>query len=242
MNSAGARLTQGSKPALDVVGLDGTAGDCSGAFGVGDDDQPLALAEACARGALGRRRDALQRLARDRLVGVVVAHHAPPPDDLAKLHRVEVTPAFGQSVTQLRSRSQIMLRMSPGHVPRPLTPLFAECRARFRASGRASASKAGSAAQVDAGRRFQSDEFAVVGHNRHSRCRRDVRGGHLCRPTTQAHRERPPKACFRQSSGPLWRPAAHDDLACRPTARKAVAARGEPDCGAARPRLDSILT
>jgi hypothetical protein len=51
-----------------------------------DDEQPLALAEAGARGAAHGRDEALERLARDRL-GLVVPHHPPPAEQVLELHR-----------------------------------------------------------------------------------------------------------------------------------------------------------
>jgi hypothetical protein len=50
-----------------------------------DDEQPLALAEPGARRAADGRDDPLERLARDRLAGVV-AHHAPPLEDVPQVH------------------------------------------------------------------------------------------------------------------------------------------------------------
>ena len=53
---------------------------------VGDDHEPLALAEAGAGGSLGDRRDSLQDGSIDRLVGKMTDHPA-PPDDLLEFHR-----------------------------------------------------------------------------------------------------------------------------------------------------------
>ena len=90
MKSAGARLTHGSKPASTYSGSSQICGDALAAFRVGDDDQPLALAEAGARRTFALPRRCVRGLTIDRPVGIVVADHASATNDLVELHRGEV--------------------------------------------------------------------------------------------------------------------------------------------------------
>ncbi len=90
----------------DVARLIGGGGDGAPQLGVGDDDEGVALAEAGGRGAPAGIHDASDGVLAHGVSGVV-AHHAPPADDVGELHHTSDSDSWMPSSAALASEKNI---------------------------------------------------------------------------------------------------------------------------------------